>query len=80
MNEADEKDLAMIASLLNHKREMKIKKAINKLQYGTKVKFMSRYGRVIFGTIAAVNRKTAIVKPDDGSTDWRVTASLLEVI
>ncbi len=43
---------------------------------GDQVKFKTREGITVIGTITKVNRKTTEVK--SGMTNWKVTSSLLE--
>jgi hypothetical protein len=44
---------------------------------GDKVKFFSRKGFEVTGTISKINQKTVSLKTDYGS-NWRVSSSLLE--
>lgn len=71
---SSELDLAVEAIKLRRTNLAKTK--VRSLAVGDRVRFTTRSGETISGSVGKLNRKTAIV--NSGSQQWRVTASLLE--
>lgn len=70
-------ELNEIQNALNVRfREIQRRAAIS-FRVGDAVKFQSRTGRTISGTVTKVNQKTVSVKAID-STNWKVSGSLLQ--
>lgn len=70
---ASELDLAVEAIKLRRTNLAKTK--VRSLSVGDRVRFTTRSGETISGSVGKLNRKTAIV--NTGGQQWRVTASLL---
>lgn len=73
---ASELDLAVAAIKLRRTNLAKTK--VRSLSVGDRVRFTTRSGDVITGSVGKLNRKTAIV--NTGGQQWRVTASLLRTV
>ena len=70
-------ELNEIQNALNVRfREIQRRAAIS-FRVGDAVKFQSRTGKTISGTVTKVNQKTVSVKAID-STNWKVSGSLLQ--
>ena len=70
---ASELDLAVEAIKLRRTNLAKTK--VRSLSVGDRVRFTTRSGETIRGSVGKLNRKTAIV--NTGGQQWRVTASML---
>ena len=68
-----ELDLAVQAIKL--RRTALARSATRSLSVGDRVRFTTRSGETIRGSVGKLNRKTAIV--NTGGQQWRVTASML---
>ena len=73
---ASELDLAVEAIKLRRTNLAKTK--VRSLSVGDRVRFTTRSGETISGSVGKLNRKTAIV--NTGGQQWRVTASLLRTV
>lgn len=79
LNKCSNEDLNLVVRMLKARRDSIARMNTATLGRGKKVKFVGRRGVTVTGTVDKVNRKTVIVKGDDGIT-WRVAGSLLEVL
>lgn len=70
--------LNSIAMSIKFARGQLVKKTRNSLTLGTKVQFVNRQGQHVVGTVSEIKTKNVIVNA--GFTNWRVPASMLEVV
>lgn len=63
---------SVVVAEINHKRRQQAHESLQKFRVGQRVKFISKYGKSVEGTIEKINRKTvSLYKCTDGIM-WRV--------
>jgi hypothetical protein len=72
MNSAE---LTLAVEAIKLRRTALARGSVRKLSVGDRVRFTTRSGERVTGSVGKLNQKTAIV--ESGGTQWRVTASLL---
>ena len=68
-------ELDLVVQAIKLRRTNLAKTKVRSLSVGDRVRFTTRSGETIRGSVGKLNRKTAIV--NTGGQQWRVTASLL---
>lgn len=74
-------ELSEVIAAIKLRQVFLTRKSIREVRVGAEVRFNAR-GRVVYGEVTKVNRKTVMVR-ESGSkfgTNWKVAASLLEVV
>lgn len=77
IRDANKADRQLIATQLNWAIDNAIAEAKDQFQIGDKVKFVTKTGAHVAGTLININRKTCTVQVS-GDRMWRVTPTLLK--
>ena len=76
----DNNQLNQIIEAIKLKRQYLTKQAVRSFCIGDIVRFRSRTGGVVTGSVKKVNRKYIVVRAHIGGTQYRVPATMLEQV
>ena len=75
IHQMSSEELNSVVEAVKLRRTALARGSVRKLSVGDRVRFTTRSGERVTGSVGKLNQKTAIV--ESGGTQWRVTASLL---